>query len=49
MGPQPIVLPAVLSRALAPCSTVREEDATDWQPGVATGAARRRRPAGLAC
>jgi hypothetical protein len=41
--------PAVLSRTLASCSTVREEKATDSQPRVTTGAGGRRRPSGLAC
>ncbi len=46
MGPRPVVLPAVLPRALASCSTVREEEATESQPCVTTGPAGRRRPSG---
>lgn len=46
MGPRPIVLTAVLPHAVAPCSTVREEEATDSQPRVTTGPAGRRRPSG---
>ena len=38
--------PAVLPRAPAPCSTVREEEATDSQPRVTAGAAGRRRASG---
>ena len=46
MGPRPVVLPAVLPGALASCSAVREEDATDTQPSVTTGPAGRRRRSG---
>ena len=49
MGLRPLGLPAVLPRALAPCSTVRKEEAPDSQSRVTTGAAGRRRPSGLAC
>jgi hypothetical protein len=43
MGPPPVLLPAVLPGALASCSTVREERATDLQPCVTQG-----QPAGAA-
>ena len=49
MGPRPVVLPAVQPRALASCSTVRQEDATDSQPCVTTGPAGQRRPQAPAC
>ena len=43
MGLRPVGRPAVLPRAPAPCSTVREEEATDSQP-----ASQQRRSAGAA-
>ncbi len=46
LGLRPAVLPAVLTRALAPCSTVRQEETTDPQPRATTEAAGRRRPSG---
>ena len=46
MGLRPVVLPAVLPRALALCSTVWEEGATDSHPRVTAEAAGRRRPSG---
>ncbi len=36
------------ARALAPCSTAREEEAIDLQPRATIGAAGRRRPPGAA-
>jgi hypothetical protein len=44
MGRRPVPLPAVLPRALASCSTARQEEAIDPQPRATTGAAGRRRP-----
>ena len=46
MGLRRVGRPAVLPRAPAPCSTVREEEATDSQPRVTAGAVGRRRPSG---
>ena len=46
MGLRPVGRPAVLPRAPAPCSTVREDKATDSQPRVTAGAVGRRRPSG---
>ena len=37
MGLQPASLPAVLPRALTPCSTARQEEAIDPQPRATIG------------
>ena len=44
MGLRPVILPAVLPRALAPCSTARPQEVIDPQPHATIGAAGRRRP-----
>ena len=46
MDLRPVDRPAVLPRAPAPSSTVREEEATDSQPRAAAGVASQRRPSG---
>ena len=46
LGLRPVARPAVLPRALAPSSTVRQEEATNSQPRVTAGAAGWRRPSG---
>ena len=48
VGLRPVGRPAVLPRAPAPCSRVREEEATGSQPRATAGATSRRRPSGPA-